>query len=216
MPVTFSPVGDFAAVCDGLQTVTLTDRDGVEQTVTHALRRSIRSSEAAPSNGHHLMADVRWHLPIEEVTGEPLPGWTIDDGTDEWTILVVSRDTLSDRWNCYSRNLVVTEGLNTLITIEVATVTKGDGGAHEQTWSTLASGVRAKIQRLSAESDTEHGVRQLDRTYRAYWREALDLRGKHRIIDNSGVKYLLTAYRDPERIDVLAEADLELWTEGTA
>lgn len=213
MPATFDPVGDFAAVCDGLQAVTFTPAGGADQSITHALKRSVRRREADPSNGLYTSADVRWHLPIEEVTGEPVPGGTITEGSTEWTILTVDRDTLSDRWRCTCRNLVVTEQLNTVVTIEVASLAKGATGAHVETWSELLDDVRAKIQRMSATEKSEHGVRQLDRSYRAYMRERVDLRGKHRLVDSDGTVYLITGYRNPDRIDTLTEVDLSLWTE---
>lgn len=218
MPVAFDPVGDFATVCDGLQAVTFASRvDEVGQSLDGALRRAVSTREAIASNGLYTTQDVRWHLPVEDVDGDPQPGdlVTEDDGT-EWTILSVVRSTLGDRWACVCRNLVISERLDTLVTVQVATVTKGATGAHSESWANLQAGVRCRIQRLRASDASSLGTRQLERAFTAYMREPLVLDRKHRLVDSEGVIYRVTGYRNPERIDQLLEVDLELWAGDSA
>jgi len=217
MPVTFSPVGDFSAVCDGLQAVTLTDREGTTEGLESGLRRKITEREAAASNGKYTTQDVRWNLSQSEVTLALVPGCTITDADDaEWTVLSVERATLGDRWACVCRNLVVTEGLDTLIAIQVSTPAKGPTGAHVDSWEYLLTDVRAKFQRVAAGEESERGARRLTRDFICFLREQVDLRGHHRIIDADGKAYRVTGYRDPERIDKLSEVDLVLWQENAS
>jgi head-tail adaptor len=215
MPVTFDPVGDFIAVCDGLQAVTLTDRDDANaDAVADALRRAVTLREAERSNGLYTTSDVHWHLPQSQVTTDPQPGYIITDSNDdEWTILAVEDQTLTDRWRCTCRNLVVAEQLDTLVTIQVSTSIKGDTGAHEQTWADQQGGIRARIQRIAGQVRTTVGASQIDATHTMYFRESIVLTARHRVADSDGNRYRVVGYRDPERIDKLCEADLVPWTD---
>ena len=214
MPAVFDPVGDFVAVCDGLQAVTLADREGDTDAVAHALRRAVSLREADASDGLYTASDVHWHLPQEEVAGAPVLGGTITDADDEeWTILATSDDTLGDRWDCICRNLVITEQLNTLVTIQVSTSVKGETGAHEQTWADQQRGVRGRLQREEGQVQSAVGTRQIDPTYKFFFRETIRLTSRHRIVDSDGNRYRVVGYQDPERIDKLAEARLKPWTD---
>lgn len=227
MPVTFNPVGDFADVCDGLESITLSARSdgtGSNQATASALRRAVGHKEAQASNGLYTSSDVVWHLPQEDITTPPALGDVIiDNDLAEWTILARRDDTLSDRWRCVTRNLVASELLTDLVTIQVAYATVGDTGAHETTWSDMTDALRGRIQRAFTRSSnaasggarviSKAGTRTLEAEYTLFIRERVELKGKHRIVDQNGNRYLVTGYRDPERIDKLTEVDLVPWIE---
>lgn len=212
MSVTFSPVGDFAAVCDGLGEVVLKDQTGSPSgdPVT-ALVQPITDREMARSNGRYRSQDVRIHLDAADVAETIIPGWTITSDGAAFTVLEASLETHGDRWNCVGRNLVITEGLDTLVTIQVATTTKGTSGAHAQTWANHLANVRGKITRTEATDTDEQGARTLKRRYTLHMREALDLRRTYRIVGPGNVTYRVTGYRDPESITELTSVDLEVW-----
>jgi len=211
MPVPFSPVGDFESVCDGLQTVTLASRENPSDRVdVQALLRPVTDRELARSNGMYRAGDVRIHFAGSNDFA-PVPGDTVTDANDrQFTILTASLETLTDRWIVTARDLIISEGLNTLVTIQVATTAKGASGAHEQTWADLLTNVRGKIQRMSASQDDGRGVKRLDRSYVLYIREPLELTGIYRVV-STGVIYRVTGYVNPESIDQLTTVSLERW-----
>lgn len=223
MPATFDPVGDFLLVADGLQSVTLTDRDDADQAIEHALRRAVTRRESEASNGFYSTSDVHWHLPQSEVTGEPQLGWVVTDADEnEWTALAVEDQTLTDRWRLTCRNLVIAERLDTLITIQVSTTAKGEGGAHERTWADQQRGIRARFQRAFTRGNTQSvatvgqhvGTNQIDPRSTVFWRESIVLTARHRIVkESTGQRFRIVGYRDPERIDKLAEVDVVPWTD---
>ena len=159
MSVGFDPSTDFEDITDGLEAVTLTPRFSSSTTaVTAALQRAVTTNEVQASDGKYLASDVRWHLPVAEVSSRPALGTRIvDAGGTYWIILDVQEATLSRRWRCICRNPAIAYGLDDTITIELASYSKGDGGAAEKSWKVWKAGVRARIQPAGPEA--QHGQR---------------------------------------------------------
>jgi hypothetical protein len=142
---------------------------------------------------------------------EPVPGDTATDSNRrQYTILTASLQTMTDRWIITARDLIISAGLDTLVTIQVATVTKGATGAHEQSWADYLSNVRGKLQRMSASEDSGSGSKKIDPTFVLYVREPLELTQIYRVVHNQ-ITYRVTGYVNPESIDQLTTVSLERW-----
>ena len=209
MSVGFDPGTDFEDVTDGLEAVTLTPRFSSSTTaVTKALQRAVTTAEVQASDGKYLASDVRWHLPVAEVSSRPALGTRIvDDGGTYWIILDVQQATLSSRWRCICRNPAIAFGLDDTITIEVvAAYTKGDGGAPERTWKVWKAGVRARIQPVAMDVADEQGAQRTTTTYSIFVVEDFEVSGdyaithNHRIKDAKGTYYRITGFTDAEDI----------------
>lgn len=209
--VGFSPVGDFDLVCDGLQTVTLSARSNPDDHVdVQALLRPVTDREVARSNGQYRAGDVRVHFAGSNDFA-PVPGDLVIDSHDrQFTILTASLETLTDRWIVTARDLIISEGLDTLVTIQVATVAKGVSGAHEQAWSDFLTGVRGKVQRMSASTQNGRGSTSVEPSFVLYIREPLELQGIYRVV-HGDVIYRVTGYANPESIGELTTVSLERW-----
>lgn len=208
MPI-FDPSTDFATVVDGLALVTLRARDGSETPVAHALRRAVTVREAAASDGKYTASDVVFHLSAAE-TGRPELGSLIVDALGQWTILEVALETLGARWRCICRDLAISAGLDTLVTIQKASYTKGAGGALEPIWSDLYTNERAKIQPVSAERLIDHqAVGQTEQAL-VFFTWPLPLTPQHRIVGPDGTTYRFLSWEDAQRIDALFTARVEV------
>lgn len=211
MSVGFNPVGDFEIVCDGLQAVTLAARSNLDdQADVQALLRPVTDREVARSNGMYRAGDVRIHFAGSHGF-TPVPGDTVTDGHGrEFTILTASLETLTDRWIVTARDLVISEGLDTLVTIQVASITKGATGAHEQSWSDFMTAIRGKVQRMSGAESLGQGSRTIDPSFSLYIREPLELHRIYRVVHNQTI-YRVTGYANPESIGELTTVSLERW-----
>lgn len=214
MTVTFSPAADFADITDGLEAVTLSQRGSTDTAVTNALKRAITTREAAASQGRYTAADVRWHIPIEECVVTPAMGDVIIDGDSvRWTVLEVQKATLESRWACVCRDVAIVAGLDDTIIVDVATYTKGDGGAEEATWRVFQSGVRARIQPDRVEVRIENDARIASKRYLIYADAALDLDQTYRIKDREGNTYTILSITNAERVGevMTIEAEVSPW-----
>src|SRR5689334_17869916 len=97
--------GDFAAVADGLESATLFAPSGSSAPLTALLRRAITTKEAAESNGKYTTADFVMHFPVS--AANPIVGGTLVVGSDSYTILDISKQTLRNRWRCMCRLLAI-------------------------------------------------------------------------------------------------------------
>lgn len=203
MSVTFAPGTDFVDIVDGLEAVTLNRRgSSSDVSVTSALQRNVSTAEVAGSDGKYRAGDVRWHLPASEVSATPQLGdWIVDAASARWQVLEVRQDTLSRRWRCVTRNLVIAYGLNDTVVIEEAVYTKGTGGAAKAAYHVWRAGVRARIQEvaaavnpnaiaeIAASVDTSSGARRTAKRYRIYLGDDYEIDHNHRIRDRKGNYY---------------------------
>lgn len=211
MSVGFSPIGDFEAICDGLKAVVLSSRrNPADQVSVQALLRPVTDREVARSNGQYRSGDVRIHFAGSN-SFEPIPGDAVTNSAGrQFTILTASLETLTDRWIVTARDLVISEGLDTLVTIQVASTAKGVTGAHEQSWSDLLVDIRGKLQRMSGQDATGRGQKFMDASFVLYIREPLELSRSYRVVHNQTI-YRVTGYMNPESIDQLTTVSLERW-----
>ncbi len=193
---------DFAAVADGLEAVSLERADGSgSAAIAAALRRAITTREAAISDGKYTTADVRWHLPADELDAAPRLADRIVDGSGEaWTILETQLATCGSRFVCVARNLAIAGELNTLVTIRREIATKGTSGAVERSWENFRINVRARIQERAAERSEQHGRQSGVVTAKVYVAEQIPVDNGFQIVAPDGTLYEVTGYESPDDI----------------
>lgn len=201
---------DFVQVADGLSAVVLRARDSTTLAVEHSLRRAISHREAAASDGKYTTSDVTFHLPVSEVADRPELGSYIEDADGDWRILEVAKETLSNRWRCVCRNLGITAGLDTLLTLEVSAYDKGTGGAQEPTWSVEETDLRGKVQLESADRAVEHNRKHLPRNASIYLAVQVLVSTNHRFVGPDNTIYKVISWESPDRIDALFKVNCEV------
>ena len=214
MPIPFDPSTDFIHSADGLETATLRRRStpgALGTVITHALRRSVTTREAAASGGRYTASDVTWHLPVAELAEAPRLGDVLCDAAGRhWTVLDVAQTTLGSRWQCTSRSLAVVYGLDDTITILQATYLKSSDGAMEPTWRPWKTGVRARIQPVSTRTDPRQQSRQTSSRHQIFVEESLSLNHTHRILGPEGTVYKVLGATAAQRIGELQTIDAEV------
>ena len=196
--------GDFAAVLDGLEAVTLTNRGGSAQSISHALRKALGQREAAASNGEYLASDLVWHFPISEATTAPAIGAAITDADGvTWTVLETTKYVVAGVYRCVSRVLSIVADSQTLVTIQHASWAKGTAGALEPTWSDQYTAVRAQIQPLKGERVVSEGQVGMTADTAVYFAAQYNLTPSHRIIGPAGDVYRVLSWEQSDRIDAL-------------
>jgi len=211
--VTLDLSTDLIDVADNLEAITVDRRGSSDDTaVTHALQRAVRTRELAASDGRYLTGDVRWHLPKTECGTSPALGDAIEDAAgDRWTVLDVQEATLSTRWGCTCRNLAIVHGLDDVIRIEEATYSKGTGGAQIATWHTWKTGIRARIQEVSATPETDTGARGMARDYEVYLAADVNVNHTHRIVGLDATIYRIRGSRRLDDIEGIQVIEAEQW-----
>ncbi len=212
MSVGFDPSIDFETITDGLEAITLNRRGSSSNvSVTNALQRAVTTSEIEASNGQYTQGDVRWHLPVAEVAATPKIGDSIvDTGDSWWVILTVQEATLSARWRCVSRDVVVQYGLDDTLTIEVAAYSKGDGGAAERSWSTYKT-ARGRIQEVTADAEDREGARRTARQYDIFLVTDVTIDHTHRIKGVDGTLYNITGNSGVDDLGALQSVQATEW-----
>jgi head-tail adaptor len=201
----FDPQADFALVADQLEVVTLRRADGsAAAAIGAALRLAVATHEAAASDGRYTANDVRWHLPAAELAAPPRLGDRIVDAAAGcWTILETRLQTCGSRWECVTRNLALTGGLTSFVTILREVAVKGASGAVEPTYVPLASAVAARIQELSSRRHEEHGRQSGIVEAKIYLAEQITVDNGCRVQAADGTLYEITGYEQPDSITSL-------------
>ena len=211
----FDPSTDFETVADGLEAVTLNRRGSSSNVaVAKALQRAVTTSEVAASDGQYTQGDVRWHLPVSDdlpIAEPPSIGDSIVDAAgDDWVIMAVQDATLSSRWRCVSRNVVVQYGLDDRITIEVAAFAKGTGGAAERTWSVYRQ-VRANIIETTADTEVREGASRTAKQYDIVLAVDTEIGHQHRIRDEKGKLYTVVGSTGQDDVELLQTIQATEW-----
>jgi head-tail adaptor len=208
MTLALNPSADFAAVVDGLATITLHRRGGDSENIAQALRREITTREAAASNGKYTASDVRFHFAVSAVEATPKIGDVIEDADGErYTILDVQLATLAKRYRCTTRNLAVVHGLDSTVAIERATYAKGAQGAIERTW-TVWKRVRARVQPVESTVGVADGAMQTAARWKVFIAEDLDLDQRCRVKTNDGTTYNILGWSRAEDVGGLLEMEV--------
>ena len=100
-------------------------------------------------------------------------------------------------------------GLDDTISVLAATYAKGDCGAVEPTWRTWRTGIRARIQPATTETDTDHETRRTAVRYQILVAEDLALDHTHRILGPDGTVYTIRGTIGARRIGEVQSIDAE-------
>jgi hypothetical protein len=204
------PSADFLDVVDFLEPVTLVRRGGEPVAVAHALRRTIRTQEAASSNAACTRSDVTWHWSQTECDTCPRLGDAIVDGDGRrWTVLAIEESQSLGQWSCTCRDLVLVHRLDDTISIEQAEYTKGDGGAATVAWQTWRTGIRARIQPKSAQVDQLGQALQTVRQFQVFVADGVTVDHTHRIRAADGTVYRVCGSTKAQRLDELQVIEVE-------
>lgn len=201
---------DFQNVADGLVPVTLIRRSNGLETGLTALRRAISEQEVAASNGLYSSTDTHWHLAVEGME-PPHLGDTLREGTTEWTVLRCECHSLGSRHRLTCRNLVVAERLDTLVSIQSVTQTKGIDGALVQLWTDSMTNVRARIQPERFDRVRDAGRDRLQAEYRVFVLPTISVSAKNRIVAGTGEIYRILGIEQFEQLDRCLELIVEEW-----
>jgi hypothetical protein len=95
-------------IFDGGQLVTLFQKRAgtvITVTVRNATSGPLTNQQMASLGGLNLLGtERRWSLNADDVGPSGiLPGDSLDDGANRWTILIATLATLSTRWRCIAR-----------------------------------------------------------------------------------------------------------------
>jgi len=205
---------DFADVVDGLSAVGLKNRAGVQSSLSHVLRRAIRTREAAASNGRYLASDVTFHVPITEQSRQVRPGWQIVDADGAWTVLEIGGETLSNRHRFVCRNVALVYDLTETVHLQLATWTKNADGVQEATWATVQEAIPCRVTILSADNETEHGLRSQPKQAVIYLEAVNLVTESHRFIrpetESKVTIFNIVSWTDAEAIGKLMQVNCEV------
>ncbi|MBI1899749.1 MAG: hypothetical protein HYS13_01385 [Planctomycetia bacterium] len=211
MSAVFDPSGDFAAVADATEAITLTSPSGAKTAVSAALRRAVTEREAAASQGKYTRADVKWHVPRSQSPSVPALGATVTDTTGGvWTVLQVEHDVLSDRFALWTRRLQIAVGLTEIVHVQTAAWSKDAQGAAAAAWSLAVANVAARIQAVEGSLSADSGRPALRVLHRIYLARQIDLTASVRIFHPAtGQAYRILRFTRPQRLDELLTIEAE-------
>lgn len=209
MSVPWDIAGDFEAVVDGAVAVTLwNDTLSSNYAIDQALRREVKLDEQEVSQGKYRSIDTVWNLPSDGalVNVNVLPGWYVVYGATIWRVLRASNQTLANRWRAECRTLEIDP--NETVTIEVATHTQTASGAPQTAWSTFATDVVGRLQRLENTPGVEKHSRRDREQAKLFTLAQFLLDTNYRVFD--GTHYWnVTGYEQPDDIAMLPALTLE-------
>jgi len=208
MTLQLNTLGDFAAVVDGAEEITLKRRDRATTiAVPIAWRSSSRTLEAEPTDGHVARADIVWHFPWGHESGPPRLGDMLIDATDEcFTILSVDRYVITGRVRCEARNLRIVYQLNDRVDVQVATIEDLGDGPEIVGWTTIRAALPARVQPDRIEVDNTTTPATAVTYYRIILGEQFALEANTRFVSPQGDVYQLVECTQAERIDALPVA----------
>ncbi len=222
MAIELDSTGDFAAVVDGWEPVTLQRRESAETVaVARALRFSTRTEEADAAGGHVASQDVVWQFEWPSSDGLPRLGDAIvDAGGDCWTILAVKRRGGGSRVECQSRNLHLVYELTDRVDVQQAVWDESGDVAEIVGWTTLWTSLPARIQPYRTTVDAGRPAEEGEEgdlgeppssvaQYHVILGQQIELDHNHRLVDPRGVVYRVVQFAQAERIDVLPIATVE-------
>lgn len=209
MAVEVDSEGDFSAVVDGFEPVTLRRRQSAETVaVAKALRFSSTTAEAAEAGGHVARHDVVWQLAWDGAVELPRLGDTIIDAAgDCWTILSVERRGGGTRLRCDCRNLQLVYELVDRVDVQEAVWDDPGTGPEIVGWTTVRPAMAARIQPYNVTvTGGDTTTPSSTSVYRVLLGEQVALDHNHRLVDPQGAVYQVIQYAQAERIDVLPVA----------
>jgi hypothetical protein len=211
MPLDFNIQGDFTAVVDGWEPVTLLRRGGSAAiAVPRAWRYSSLSEPAEPGMADVARHDVEWQFEWADETDVPRVGDAIVDANGVcWTILSVVEHGAKSRLRCLGRNLAFVHALADRVEILAAVWEEGGSGPEIVGWNSLHSAVPASIQPEPTIVDHAADPPTSETIYRIVLGRQLALDHNHRIVDGAGTTYRVLEFTHAERIDALPVAKVK-------
>ena len=208
MPAAFDPTGDFSAIIDAAEPITLLRRGSpVEVSIAKAWRYTDRRGEAEPSGGYAAQANVEWQFEWDPATKLPHLGDRIRDGAGEcYTVLAVNRLQAATRLRLETRSLRIAHRLDCLVNIELAVWEDLGSGPEITGWTTFRPAVHARVQPDEVIVDETSNPITSTATYHVLLDDDAPLDHNHRIVAGDGTVYRLLSYADAERIDQLPVA----------
>ncbi len=207
---------DFEQYVDWLNPAVLVLRgSGTTYFISHAHRNQVPVTEHTPAGGDVRQGDTIWQFPLAETCDViPLGSsiWMVpalsssgDSDHEIWTILSITKQIWSSKWEARCRNLAFEAGLNLTVTISRAAWTKNSDGELIPAWAVAYSNVAAKIQQQDQINEIEHDADAGRRTYRITLGTSLafDPTVDYRVRAPDGTCYRVSSYHDPDRIDQL-------------
>lgn len=208
MPTDWTATGDFSAVVDALEPVTLRRRGSSEEiAIAKAWRYAARTAESEPAGGYVTASDTEWQLEWDAETPLPQVGDRIVDAMGEcWTLLAVEQKQGGTRVHLHSRSLRIAHGLDGLVAIEEAVWEDLGAGPEITGWTTWLPTVHARIQPAVTTVDEATDPISSVATYRITLDTDALLDHNHRIVSGDGTVYRLLTFENAERIDALPVA----------
>ena len=191
MPANLDFTGDFSAIVDAAESVSLLRRDASTQVaIATAWRYADRRSEAEPAGGFAVQADVEWQFEWDAATKLPQIGDRLRDSTGEcYTVLAVNRLQGNTRIRLETRSLRIAHGLDCLVDIEQAMWEDLGSGMEITGWTTFRPAVHARIQPAETTVDETTDPTTSTTTYRILLDDDATLDHNHRIVAGDGAVY---------------------------
>jgi hypothetical protein len=174
------------------------------------------TQDAAVSDGVYTKSARRWYVPKSSYAGPPAvgdllvaPASSIDTAAT-WTILAVDHAGAQGLWALDCISLQLAAGLRSTIDFASPDNTQDSAGRPRPTYATYATAVPARVQPQGMDPTEVFDAIHSQRRYVAFLGYFVDARAKHRCTDAGGNVYTVLGVRNPMRLDVLTEVDLEL------
>jgi len=194
---------------DGLEDVVYKKRNAITGISIEALRREVPLKEVMASDGHYKLSDVRFHTKLSNIDSPQLGDVIEDQDGDSYTILERRKDTLSARWKLLTRNLSITESLNTSVNVILVTYIADPATFVDlPNYQYYKRNLRAKIHRPSFDENTEHGILETEGVFIVITEDAT-LTTNHLFEDQNGYIYKINSSDKLDQIDMLPQYTCE-------
>lgn len=178
-----------------------------------AKRRAPKWKELAASGGVYTGQDLVWLLPQTVVSAagaignrQPKPADTIEDAAGNvWTVLEAAYNAIRSTWMLTCRNLVLAYGLTDTLSVKRPSLTTDAAGGRTYTYTTVYTGILARIQETDTQSKDERGKRVTVKDYTIYVGTRLVLTIEDQVIDQADNVYEVLGTQDADRIDQLQQ-----------
>jgi hypothetical protein len=190
----------------------------VEYSLTDCLRRPLNFKELAASGGVYTSQDRVWLVPAAILpsglngVADLKPADFLTDGDSvQWTVLECAWNTLQTWWRLVTRNIVLAYDLRSTLSIINPINNQDASGNRIPNYNVepAYSNVPCRIQEQEGNVAELLGKQEIKRTFIAYIGQRVTVTRESRVI-SGGVNYQVTGYRNPDRIDMLMELNLEI------
>lgn len=203
-------LSDDLLTVDGLEPVTVQERDGALYAVPSALHTTPKKAERELSAGRYLRAEAVWHFQAKDLPGvDLLPGSTITDGDGTtWVVLSTEHPKLLGKWRVLCSNLSL--ALPDTVTVEVRTASQTAMGATQWSWSADGSAPTAgKVHVIASAVEVGQDMRDaMPEQAKLYVASNYQFVGQHRVKDSIGRYWEVLGANTVDELDFLQVVDL--------